>query len=222
MALVSVRWGGGGAVYRTGLENRSSGNGTGGSNPSLPADNTVRIESIKSHLNPYSIYGKRRTTINHAFASAVAPNATYDRKIVGDALRTLGQDPETDLTCVYCGKAAETWDHIFGLVKNNGFSGFGHVVENLAPCCRSCNQKKGNKNWKVFFAAPEIAMLPGSKKREKYLARYVTRYESSVQENVKSVCPVEMKNLDEIKEKVFKLLEKADVLAAEIRRKMKG
>jgi hypothetical protein len=33
----------------------------------------MKRESIRNHLRPYSILGRRRITINHAFASAIAP-----------------------------------------------------------------------------------------------------------------------------------------------------
>ncbi len=63
-------------------------------------------------------YGKRRTTINHAFASAIAPSDNYDEKNINEALEFLGQNPNEDLKCVFCNDEAETWDHLVGLVKN--------------------------------------------------------------------------------------------------------
>jgi len=33
----------------------------------------MKKESIKKHLKAYSVFGKRNSTINHAFASAIAP-----------------------------------------------------------------------------------------------------------------------------------------------------
>lgn len=71
----------------------------------------MKIESIKTHLRPYSIFGKRKTTINHTFASAIAPNDSYDINLLKKAIVLLGQNPEKDLKCVYCDKPAKTWDH---------------------------------------------------------------------------------------------------------------
>lgn len=105
----------------------------------------MRKTSLKGHLKPYSIFNKRRTTINHAFASALAPNDQYDETVIDDALRVLGQNPDDDLECVYCGREAETWDHLIGLVKNSQLRGYGHQIGNLIPCCRSCNSKKDLK-----------------------------------------------------------------------------
>lgn len=47
---------------------------------------TVKINDIKRHLKSYSIYGKRKTTINHAFASALAINDEYSEEEVRKAL----------------------------------------------------------------------------------------------------------------------------------------
>jgi len=38
----------------------------------------MRYKSIASHLRHYSMLGRRRTTINHAFASAAAPSDEFD------------------------------------------------------------------------------------------------------------------------------------------------
>jgi hypothetical protein len=61
----------------------------------------MKKQSIKSHLAPYSIRKKRTTTINHAFASAIAPVDEYDAVRVSDALKMLQPDPDSELTCIY-------------------------------------------------------------------------------------------------------------------------
>ena len=42
----------------------------------------MKIKSIKNHLQPYSILGKRQTTINHAFASAIASLEVNNRYFI--------------------------------------------------------------------------------------------------------------------------------------------
>src|SRR5687767_8294859 len=108
-------------------------------------------KSIKTHLKSYSIFQKRKTTINHAFASALAPADSYEDEILSDALECLGQDSNKDLRCVYCDNEAQTWDHLIGLVKDSELRGYGHQIGNLVPCCKSCNSKKGSKDWKLFL-----------------------------------------------------------------------
>jgi len=96
----------------------------------------MKKQDIKKNLQDFSIYGKRKTTIAHAFASALSVADSYDEKGIDTALRILGQDPKSDLLCVYCGKPAETRDHIMAIVKGGKFLGYGHQIGNLVPCCK--------------------------------------------------------------------------------------
>ena len=105
----------------------------------------MKKNRIKSHLAPYSIFQKRTTTINHAFASAIAPVEKYDEATLNAALLLLGQNPDGDLDCVYCNSNAETWDHLVGLVEKGEFRGYGHQVGNLVPCCRKCSRRQGRR-----------------------------------------------------------------------------
>jgi|SRR3989344_8444118 len=177
----------------------------------------MNIKSIKNQLRAYSIMGKRETTINHAFASAIAPNDIYEEKIVRKAIKILKQDPN-NLSCVYCGAPAETWDHVFGLVKNHNFSGYGHVIGNLVPCCKKCNSEKGNRNWEVF-----IKTKPNYVNRSKMLLKYFKKYPPVITNYnyKKNVFSREIGKLETIKRKVFKLMKEADSIAIKIRQKIK-
>jgi 5-methylcytosine-specific restriction endonuclease McrA len=106
--------------------------------------------SIRSHLAQYSIFEKRRTTINHAFASALAFHEEYDKEKVEKALKDLGQTDLRRLTCVYCSREAKTWDHLENLVSNGRLSGFGHQLGNLVPACGDCNSEKTNRPFRDF------------------------------------------------------------------------
>lgn len=106
--------------------------------------------SIRSHLAPYSIFSKRKTTIAHAFASALAPSDEYDKAKVEAALEALGQNDLKQLSCVYCESLAQTWDHLENLVKGGKLNGYGHQIGNLVPCCRDCNSQKGGKPFRDF------------------------------------------------------------------------
>ena len=105
----------------------------------------MRYKDIRRYLKPYSMVASRATTINHAFAACIAPCDKYDEEVMRKAIIALGQDPDSDLLCVYCGDEAETWDHIHATVREKKFSGHGHRIGNLLPCCKTCNSKKGNK-----------------------------------------------------------------------------
>jgi hypothetical protein len=122
---------------------------------------------------------KRKTTINHAFASAIAPVSTYDTHDVAAVLLTLRQDPDADLSCVYCDRLAETWYHLVGVVEKSELRAYGHQVGNLVPCCRSCNSRKGAKDWQVHLRATVGDDADFEAKRS-VLASYLEHYAAPV------------------------------------------
>jgi hypothetical protein len=176
-------------------------------------------DSIKGHLNPYSISKKRKTTINHAFASAIAPVDLYDdvRTKLDEALRSLELDPEGDLRCVYCGEDAETWDHLVGLVKDGELRGYGHQLGNLVPCCKKCNSRKGSKNWDVFLEETvpnEQALLKKLKLIKDYHDNYATRVEPDC---LDKELRDDIKRYRAIREEIFERMNEADKIAERIR-----
>lgn len=178
----------------------------------------MRIKSIASHLRPYVMLARRRTTINHAFAAAVAPSDIYDEATVSEAMLVLGIDPSGDLDCAYCGCPAETWDHIFATVRNSRFSGHGHRLGNLLPCCKPCNSKKGNKPWSVHLRSLPIAD-DLRLKRESAIAAFLDRY--GVSEHSILTSP-DHDRLETIRLQVLDLLAEGDAVAARIRQASKS
>jgi hypothetical protein len=177
----------------------------------------MHYSSIKYHLRPYRILERRKTTINHAFAAAIAPYDLYEEARIRRAVEILGQDPDQDLRCVYCNEEAQTWDHVFGTVKQSRFSGHGHRLGNLVPSCKKCNSSKGNKNWKDFLEQlGDSEKLPSEivQNRESTIHKYLTTH---------SYLDVEPHNspdydrLLEIRSEVLDLLKQADELAERIR-----
>ena len=166
---------------------------------------------------------KRQTTINHTFASAIAPNDIYDEKIIKEAIKLLGQDPEKDLFCVYCSDLAETWDHVFGLVKDLKFSGYGHVIGNLLPCCKKCNSEKGNRRWEDFLNK-KIGGAPDAADKVNRLKLYFEAYlpKKIDYEEIKAICPVEINQLDSIRDRIIDSMKEADAVAQVIRKKIKN
>ncbi|HUZ05160.1 MAG TPA: HNH endonuclease signature motif containing protein, partial [Acidobacteriaceae bacterium] len=174
---------------------------------------------IKSHLSrsPYSIYQKRKTTINNAFASAIAPMDEYDGAIMGVALQLLGQDPDGDLKCVYCGSDAETWDHLIGLVKKGELHGYGHQLGNLVPCCKKCNSEKGGKDWEDYLREKLPDPSAFAEKRGR-IASYRDRYAALVNlEHAKKQSPDDWALYGQINDEILMLMKKADVVAARLR-----
>ena len=111
----------------------------------------MKKNDLKRHLKDYSIYAKRSSTISHAFASALSVADDYDVNKIDKAIAILGQNPDDDLLCAYCDKPAETWGHVQAVVIKKAYSGFGHQINNLLPCCKNCNSSKGNKDWKEYL-----------------------------------------------------------------------
>lgn len=174
-------------------------------------------QSIKGHLALYSIFQKRRTTINHAFASAIAPVDDYDDLKVSAALRLLGQDPDGDLLCVYCGLQATTWDHLIGLVKNAELRGFGHQIGNLVPCCRDCNSKKGAKAWETYLRE-KVPNQSAFEAKRSLIADYLNQYAALVNlKQAAEMMPDDWSRYCAIKRELFRLMAEADTIAARLR-----
>jgi hypothetical protein len=133
------------------------------------------------------------------------------------ALRLLGQDPEDDLKCVYCGLRADTWDHLIGLVKNAELRGYGHQLGNLVPCCRVCNSKKGAKDWDVHLR--EILPDPSAfDAKYALLVLYRDRYAFPVNlEQAAELLPEEWARYCQIKQEIFRLMAEADKIATRLR-----
>ncbi len=178
----------------------------------------MNYRDIRRHLVPYRIFTRRKTTINHAFAAAVAPCDDFAEAVVRDALKLLDQDPDGPLTCVYCDGAAETWDHVFATVKASVFSGAGHRLGNLVPCCKPCNSKKGNRSWQAYIASRE-AEGAARDARTARLERYLRQH--FVEDKLPTGLP-EYARLMEIRNEVLQLMREADEVAAVIRERMRG
>ena len=174
-------------------------------------------KSIRSHLAPYLIFSKRKTTIAHAFASALAPSDKYDEEKVEAALNALGQKNLKQLSCVYCERNAQTWDHLENLVKNGKLNGYGHQIGNLAPCCRDCNSQKGGKPFRDFINAN--ANLTESEKSHLILRleAHLSLAKPIQQSNLNSEGQKALTRFLELQTQIFSLMEEADTHAQVLR-----
>jgi len=180
----------------------------------------VYSKKLKQHLKSYKIASRRKSTLNHAFASALAPYDEYDEAKANEAITLLGQNPEGDITCFYCGKEMSTWDHIHAIVKDTDFSGYGHQIRNLVPSCRDCNSKKGNEEVDTFIDNRDIISDKELKKR--IIKDYTAPLAKSLNSNgLREKYPVEMREYDRIKKEIFDLIDRADEVANIIRIKEK-
>ena len=160
----------------------------------------------------------RTSTISHAFASALSVADSYDDEAINAALKILGQDPEGDLLCAYCDERAETGDHVMAIVSKGQFSGNGHQINNLLPCCKSCNSSKGNKNWHTFLKQKGWDSPERINRIENYISRnFLDTANLLMSDEFKD----ELKAYSDIKEEIFQLFKKADEQARKIRSKLR-
>ncbi|SRR5258706_1143783 len=177
----------------------------------------MHYDDIKRHLSIYSIYKRRKTTVNHAFAAAIAPCDEFDEDVIIKAISALGQNPNEPLSCVYCDSPAETWDHVFATVKNSSFSGAGHRIGNLLPCCKPCNSKKGNQAWDIYISSrDEDAGI-----RARRLERIKSYLSSHFSHDAIPTALPEYAQFIQIRDDILRLMIEADKIAATIRKKMK-
>ncbi len=185
-------------------------------------DARLRSETIRQFLRPYSMYERRKTTINHAFASAIAPVDQYDLKEVAQAIRAIGQDPNKDLICVYCGNEAETWDHLFALVRGGEYSGYGHTLGNLVPCCKQCNSRKGNKPWHQFLES-KVHDKAEFRRKSAIIEDYARKRQTGMSyKDIQSMCASEVLDLVELKGVILTSMRKADEIAEKIRQRVRA
>ena len=178
-------------------------------------------KSIRSHLTPYSIVSKRRTTIAHAFASALAPSEDFDSEKVEAALTALGQKNLQALTCIYCGKSAQTWDHLENLVREGKLNGYGHQIGNLVPCCRDCNSEKGGKPFREYVSTLNLS----SAEQKDLIGRLETHLSIATPINTSGLDiegQATLEQFNTIQAQVLKLMEEADKLAQVLRKNRNG
>ncbi|SKB63293.1 HNH endonuclease [Soonwooa buanensis] len=180
----------------------------------------MKKNDLKRHLSIYSIFKKRNTTINHAFASAISYYDDYDESLINKALKFLNQNPNNDLKCVYCNKKGETWDHLEALVNSGTFTGFGHELGNLVPCCKKCNSSKGRKNYVNYITGLKI-----EESEKENLISKLTDYKNTFIANKIDINSKEYNKLTQkyyaIKNEIFELMKQADIEAEIIRNKLK-
>ena len=179
-------------------------------------------KSIRSHLAPYSIFSKRKTTVAHAFASALAPSDEYDEDKLKVALDALGQKNFGQLSCVYCEKPAETWDHLENLVKAGKLNGFGHQIGNLVPCCRDCNSKKGGKSFRSFINANATLTEIGKSDLIRRLELHLTLAKPIQSSNISSEGQEVLTKFLSLQAQILDLMAEADKLAQVLRSQKNG
>lgn len=165
-------------------------------------------------MKKVSIAGERGSSINNAFAAALAMVGVFDEEAINKALESLDQSPTESLRCVYCDAPATDADHLIGLVKATRYTGHGQVIGNLVPSCGPCNQRKGNKPWRDWAESEGL-----SKERIDRIAEYESLAPPAVsEEQLREFYPDLMEAYEKLKNLCKDMMRAADHLANEIQR----
>ena len=175
------------------------------------------LRKLRGLLRPLKITATKGT-IKSKFAAAIAPHDEYDEAEARKLMRQLGQEPDA-LTCVYCDASADTWDHVVGTVSDGEFTGVGHRLRNLVPCCSPCNARKGGKNWGDYL---DGLHQPASIRNER--ADRITAHITGCEEDSNKAWRnfPEYTQLQDKRDKILKLMEEGDELAETIRKKLQA
>ena len=177
----------------------------------------MRTEDIKKKLRPHRIHG-RKSTLTTAFASAIAPRDDYEPDRVNRVIRDLRQNP-SNLKRVFCGKPATSWDHLVPLIKDKKFSGYGHWLGNLVPCCTDCNALKRGVDWRDFLKSQDPSNFHAKKT---LLLRHVEKYGRTKisSRKIERLCGAEMRHLDKLRDGIFDRMKEADRVASVIHERL--
>ena len=183
----------------------------------LAQDRALQPSDMKAWLAQYKLKN-RSSTVTGAFVAALLPHDEYDEQRVEQAMVDLEQNGP--LTCVYCGGAPTTWDHLTNSVQNRKANGPGHRVYNLVPSCASCNSSKGGKSfndWILGYTNSSGRRIPGTGRvrddRREQLVQLLSAYQKKCPPRSAADIHLEAK-LMEMRDRVLAILNEADELVA--------
>ena len=93
----------------------------------------------------------RTSTINNSFAMSIIP---YKKETDQAKLKAYYEELEIEEgQCAYCMRKGEakTGDHLHPLTKDKLPSGYLTDINNIIPCCKDCNSKKGGKEFEDWY-----------------------------------------------------------------------
>lgn len=169
--------------------------------------------SLRGWLKQHKV-SSRASTITNAFMAALAHFEPYDDKRTAQALMELGQHDLEALTCVYCLKPANTWDHLVNLVVGKKLNGYGHQLGNLVPCCGTCNSDKRHTEFKTFVQTLDLTIQD----QEDLCNRLEAHQKKYAKEQIYSADEEKLADtLHTLLEEIGTLLKKADEIVAKVR-----
>jgi hypothetical protein len=97
-------------------------------------------------------------------------------------------------------------------VKDSRFSGHGHRLGNLLPCCKPCNSRKGNKPWQAHLASLALTEEELAERAEA-ITRHIDLF-GMVDEH--ALATPDHQRLDQIRGQILALMTEGDEIAARI------
>jgi hypothetical protein len=134
-------------------------------------------------------------------------------------MRDLKQDPDKELRCVFCGKSASSWDHLYPVVKDREFHGYGNWLGNLVPCCTNCNSQKRGNTWSDFLKSSDPKNFQA---KERMLEKYYRKYGRPriTPSKISVLCGKDIRHLSKLREEIFQRMKQADRVASTIHEKL--
>lgn len=107
---------------------------------------------IKYKMPTKSDLKARSSTISNAFAVSIAPYIHPSEMEVNQSYKELEIE---NGQCAYCLQTGAGKDHLRPLVTNGMPTGYITNINNLVPCCNSCNSSKGAKNFTEWYLSKD-------------------------------------------------------------------
>ena len=166
----------------------------------------------------------RSSTISNAFVHAIIPTIIPEDEELEEIFKILSIDVE-NITCVYCGKEASSWDHFRPLVDNKEATGYITEIYNMVPACNTCNSSKGNQDWDKWIdgnskRARNIENKDKHKEKIKNFVKYSNCKVSNVKEIINTHNEISNKIIEynKMRDEIINKLEEAQKKANEIKR----
>lgn len=134
----------------------------------------------------------RTSTITNAFYASILPFNRFSNPNVNERLVSLGYSNDEikneHINCIYCGSEANTWDHLYPLIKKREVTGFYHDISNMVPSCNTCNSSKGSKDYKEWLSGNVSAKKRISEEnRNKAIDRISKALEKTPVRNIREI-----------------------------------
>lgn len=113
----------------------------------------------------------RTSTISNAFAMSITPSIRPTKSEIADLYKALQIN---DGQCAYCLGKCNSVDHLHPLVTGGNPTGYITNINNLVPCCSSCNSSKGKKAFEDWYLSDKniARLLAEGLSREQIQDRY--------------------------------------------------